>query len=505
MLNESLPPLIKALLEPKCYSHPVQQVELVATHISWLLIAGEFVYKIKKPITLPFLDYGTLEKRHIYCEAELRLNQRYAPDIYLEVVAIMGTPENPHFNGEGSPVEYAVKMRRFDEAGRLDHVCDRSELQPKHVSDLAEAIVNFHRDAAKATVNTRYGSPEKVIEPALENFNELYTLVSDNECLTKLDCLQTWTRAEFERLSPNFSARKADGWVRECHGDLHLGNIVLMDGQVRLFDCIEFNEDFRWIDVVSDIAFTYIDLLDHHQPGLAGWFLKEWLSRSGDFDAMPVLRFYAVYRALVRAKVAAISAKQRHGDISDVWAYIALAEQIISTPKPKLIITHGLAGCGKTTAAKNLLFNDNYGCTIHLRSDVERKRLFGLAAVAKSNSPLGGGIYVQEAHQLTYRRLYDLAEGLLIAGWSVIIDAAFLKHAERSDFHALATKTGAEFCILAPQTSLEQLRLRISDRLKKGHDASEATLEVLEQQLTFTEPLDEDERHFLIKDTSRGP
>ena len=498
MLNESLPTLIKALLEPKYYPHPVPQVELVATHISWLLITGEFVYKIKKPITLPFLDYGTLEKRRACCKAELRLNQRYASDIYLEVVAITGTPENPNFNGKGTPIEYAVKMRRFDEAGRLDHVCARGELQPKHVSDLAEAIVAFHNDAAKAAVNTHYGSADKIIEPALENFNELYALLSDKECLTKLDSLQTWTRAEFERLSPNFSARKADGRVRECHGDLHLGNIVLIDEHVRLFDCIEFNEDFRWIDVVSDIAFTYIDLLNHHQPGLAGWFLNEWLSHSGDFDAMPVLRFYAAYRALVRAKVAAISAGQGHGDISEVRGYIALAEQITSPPKPRLIITHGLAGCGKTTAATNLLRNDNYGCTIHLRSDVERKRLFGLAAAAKSNSPLGGGIYVQEAHQLTYRRLHDLAEGLLSVGWSVIIDAAFLRHAERSDFHALATKTGAEFRILAPQTSLEQLRLRISNRLKKGHDASEATLEVLAQQLTFIEPLDEDERYFLI-------
>jgi aminoglycoside phosphotransferase family enzyme/predicted kinase len=500
MRNESLPPLIKALLEPKCYPHPAQHVELVVTHISWLLIAGEFVYKIKKPITLPFLDYGTLEKRHACCEAELRLNQRYAPDIYLEVVAIVGTPENPHFNGEGTPIEFAVKMRRFDEAGRLDRVCARGELQPRHVSDLAEAIVNFHRDAAKTSVNTHYGSPDKVIEPALENFNELHSLLSDQEYLTKLNSLQAWTRTEFEHLTPNFSTRKAEGWVRECHGDLHLGNIVLIDGHVRLFDCIEFNEDFRWIDVASDIAFTYIDLLDHHQPGLAGWFLNEWLSRSGDFDAMPVLRFYAVYRALVRAKVAAIRSGQNHGDISETQGYIALAEQIISAPKPRLIITHGLAGCGKTTAAANLLLNDNYGCTIHLRSDVERKRLFGLTAAAKSNSPLGGGIYVQEAHQHTYRRLYNLAEGLLIAGWSVIVDAAFLRHAERSDFRALATQTGAEFHILAPQTSLEQLRLRISNRLEKGYDASEATIEVLEQQLTFIEPLNEDELHFLIKD-----
>ena len=498
MFNESLPRFIKALLEPECYPHPAKHIRLIETHISWLLVAGKFVYKIKKPITLPFLDYGTLEKRHACCAAELRLNQRYAPDIYLDVVAIVGTPENPRFYGDSPPIEFAVKMRRFDEIGRLDHVCRRNELTPKHISELAEVIVTFHRNAAKATINSHYGSPDKVIEPALENFSELYSLTSEHNSLIRLNALQTWTRSEFNRLTPQFLSRKTTGQIRECHGDLHLGNIVLIDGHVRLFDCIEFNEDLRWIDVASDIAFTYIDLLDHHQPGLAGWLLNEWLSRSGDFDAMPVIRFYAAYRALVRAKVAAIRAQQNHRDISEINGYIALAEQIVSPPKPKLIITHGLAGCGKTTAATTLLLNDNFGCTIRLRSDVERKRLFGFTATEKSGSQLGGGIYVQEAHQLTYRRLHVLAERLLIAGWSVIIDAAFLKHAERVDFRTLANKLGAKFHILAPNASPAELRERILNRLKKGHDASEATIEVLEHQMATFEPLDKDELSFLL-------
>jgi hypothetical protein len=196
--------------------------------------------------------------------------------------------------------------------------------------------------------------------------------------------------------------------------------------------------------------------------------------------------------------VAAIRAKQSHGDISEARGYIALAEQIASPPKPNLIITHGLAGCGKTTAANNLLLRDSFGCTIRLRSDVERKRLFGFAAAEKSSSPLGGGIYVQEAHQLTYHRLHDLAKELLIAGWSVIVDAAFLKRLERADFRALASQTGAEFFILAPQVSPAELRARILDRLEKGHDASEATIEVLEHQMATFDPLDKDELSILL-------
>src|SRR5450830_516436 len=497
-MHEPLPLIIKALLEPGCYPHPVKCVELVETHVSWLLLAGEFAYKIKKPITLPFLDYGTLDKRHICCDAELRLNCRFAPDIYLGVVAIVGTPESPRFSDNGVSIEYAVKMRRFDEAGRLDHVCARGELELTHISALADTIVAFHHNAATAPFSTRFGSLREVMAPVLENFEELHSLLSDRECQVKLDNLLVWTRAEFNRLTPQFFARKVTGKIRECHGDLHLGNIVLIDGRVTLFDCIEFNEDFRWIDVASEISFTYIDLLDHQQPKLAGWFLNEWLSHSGDYDAMSVLRYYAVYRALVRAKVAAIRATQDQGGISETRKYIMLAERLIFPPNPRLVITHGLAGCGKTRASTPLLLNDVSGGTIRLRSDVERKRLFGLAATAKSHSALDDGIYTQAASQRTYHWLHELARGLLAAGWSVIVDATFLKRTERNLFRALATQEGTEFRILAPQASPAQLRARVAARLKKEHDASEATLEVLEQQMAVIEPLDADERNCLL-------
>jgi uncharacterized protein len=498
ILNASLPQLIKSLLKPECYPHPTHTIELIETHISWLLLAGEFVYKIKKPITLPFLDYGTLEKRRACCEAELHLNQRYAPDIYLEVVTIVGTVEHPYINSDGVCIEFAVKMRRFDTSDRLDHVCDRGELQAKHIHDLAKVIATFHSNTAKANVNSPYGSPERVIAPMLENFNELRSMISNHECITKLDALEVWTQQEFEHLTPKLIGRKTDGYIRECHGDLHLGNLVLINGYVRLFDCIEFNEEFRWIDVVSDIAFTYIDLLDHHQAGLAGRLLNDWLCLSGDFDGMLIFRLYAVYRALIRAKVAAIKAEQCHEDTSEVHRYIVLAEQIASPPKAKLIITHGLSGSGKTTAANTLLLNDNYGCTICLRSDIERKRLFGLTATDKSNSTLAGGIYTQEAHHLTYLRLHDIAESLLVTGWSVIVDAAFLKYTERTDFHNLAIKSGVDFHILAPKATLEELRIRILDRLEKGHDASEATIEVLEHQVATFDPLKKDELSYLV-------
>jgi aminoglycoside phosphotransferase family enzyme/predicted kinase len=501
-MSQPLPSLIKALLEPSRYPHAVKSVELIETHISWLLLAGEFVYKIKKPITLAFLDYGSLAKRRICCELELRLNRRYAADIYLEMVAITGSPDNPTFNSSETPIEFAVKMRRFDEHGRLDHVCARGELKPAQVAALARTLAVFHQKAATAQLDTRFGSADAVEATMLANFTALKLQLADTEHLTEIDALLAWTQAEFKALTPRLSERKAAGKIRECHGDLHLGNIVLIDGEVRLFDCIEFNDDLRWIDVASDIAFTYVDLIDHQQPALGGWLLNEWLCISGDYDALPILRFYAVYRALVRAKVAAIRCQQNNTEISteisEVLQYVALASKLTQPNRSRLIITHGLAGCGKSTVASNLLLQDTEGNSIRIRSDVERKRLFGLSATDNSHSNINDHIYSQAAHTKTYARLYELAADLLAAGWSVIVDAAFLKIAERSAFHELATKMGTEFGILAPQASAVELRRRIVARLEQGDDASEATLEVLAQQLVSIEPLSDVERSSLL-------
>ncbi len=497
-MHEPLPALIQALLQPGRYPDPAPRVELVQTHISWVLLAGDFAYKIKKPVTLPFLDFGTLDQRRTFCEVELRLNRRFAPRLYLDVVAITGTPGNPRLGGPGDPIEFAVKMRRFDDDARLDRVCARGALTPEHLSELAQTLVSFHRDAAVAPVASRFGAPAEILAPVLDNFEGLHTLLPDPQWQNRLDALAAWSRAEFQRLQPRFAARKANGRVRECHGDLHLGNLALIDGRVTLFDCIEFNEAFRWIDVASEIAFTYVDLLDHRQPGLACWLLNEWLTDGGDHEAVPLLRFYAAYRAMVRAKVAAIRAGQNGGDPREAQEYIALAERIAAPPQPRLVITHGLSGCGKTVASSRLLLDDPSATTLRLRSDVERKRLFGLAPQDKSASPVDGGIYQPQAHQRTYRHLQDLARQQLAAGWSAIVDAAFLKRAERAAFQALAAEMGVAFFILAPQAAPAQLRERIIARLRRGSDASEATLDVLDKQMAEIETLDADERTHLL-------
>jgi aminoglycoside phosphotransferase family enzyme/predicted kinase len=441
------------------------------THISWVLLAGAFAYKLKKPVTLPFLDYGTVAQRRFYCHEELRLNKRFAPDLYLDVVDLAGEP--------------AVRMKRFDEAQRLDHVSSNGDLTGAHIAQLARDLVAFQSCAAIAA--PEFGTPEIIRADALENFDELQRLMPiEMPLLTRL---RDWTEAAWQHRMPDFAARHAVGRIREGHGDLHLGNLVLLDDRVVPFDGIEFNADFRCIDVASEIAFTLLDLLDHGRPGLAHWLLDAWLTWSGDFDALKVLRFYLVYRAMVRAKVAALRGQESHaaGDLQEAAGYLALAMRLTTLPAPTLTITSGPSGCGKTFETSRRLASADFLHTIRLRSDVERKRLFGLAPDADS----GGTIYTPEATERTYARLAELAETTLRNGWSVIVDAAFLKRAERDAFRALARRLSVPFTLIAPQVSPDELARRIRAR---RNDASEATVEIMKQQLQWFEAPTKDEK-----------
>ncbi len=453
------PPLacLQALPDPA-------SVEVRETHISWVLLAGEFAYKIKKPVTLPFLDYGTVEKRRFFCQEELRLNRRFAPELYLAVVDLGGEP--------------AVKMRRFDETQQLDQVCRRGGLTQDHLSRFARELAGFQRGAARAA--SAFGTPEDVRADALENFDELERLLPAEAAL--LARLRAWTETEWLRRRGEFQHRHAGGFIREGHGDLHLRNLVLLDDRIVAFDGIEFNADFRCIDVASEIAFTLLDLLDHDQPGLATWLLNEWLVWSGDFAALALLRFYLVYRAMVRAKVAALS-----GHAAEANGYLAKGLRLTAPPPPRLAITCGPSGCGKTYVTSCRLASAEFLTTVRVRSDVERKRLFGLAPDAAS----GGTIYSPEANARTYGRLAELAEAILRDGWSVIVDAAFLRRAERDHFRSLAKRLGVSFELIAPEVAPDELARRI---VARRNDASEATVGVMQQQLRWFEPPGEDER-----------
>jgi aminoglycoside phosphotransferase family enzyme/predicted kinase len=462
-----------------------QPVVLIETHISWVLLAGPLAYKLKKPVRLPFVDFSTLASRRRYCELELQLNRRLAPQIYLEVVPVCGSRDAPRLDGVGTPIDYAVCMRRFADGALLGEQLAAGQLHAAQLEQLAQGLADFHARAPQAEAASSFGTPEAIVKAARDVIDRL----APHTDARAIAVLRGWLADSARALEPLWLARRAAGAVRECHGDLHLANAVQFEGQVLAFDCIEFDPELRWIDVVSDLAFLTMDLRAHGRTDLAARALDAWLQRSGDFAGLRVLRFYEVYRALVRALVRSLVASQRaaHSGPDHLACALALAAQ---TPAPRLLITHGLSGCGKSTIALQLLERSD---AVRLRSDVERKRLFGLQAL-QSSAAHALDVYTADATQRTFDRLADGARDALRAGWPVIVDAAFLRRAERQRFKALAAELGVPFAILHCHAAESVLRARVAARHAAGNDASEADVAVLQRQLDHHEPLGDDER-----------
>ncbi|HET8610903.1 MAG TPA: AAA family ATPase [Burkholderiales bacterium] len=495
-------PLVAALNDSAAYPHPVTSIEVMETHISWVLLTGDYAYKIKKPVTLDFLDFSSLDARRRYCDEELRLNRRFAPQLYLAVVPITGNPERPQMDGAGKAFEYAVKMRQFGQDGLFDHLVARNALTPQLVERLAACIAAFHERAPAVSADSSFGTPEAVMQPALDNFEQMAPHVPSAH-RPALDVLQTWTADTGRRLQPTFAARRRDGFVRECHGDLHLRNIVLIDGEPVPFDCIEFDAGLRWIDVMNEVAFLAMDLIDRRRSDLAFRFINIYLEITGDYEGVTVLRFYLVYRALVRAKIHGLRARQAHADPREAarldaaaGSYMALAQRLSCSARPVLIAMHGFSGSGKSTIAVAL--SETLGA-IRVRSDVERKRLSGLNAGARNRSAVGGGIYQLQTTERVYRRLCDIAETVLNAGYPAIIDAAFLGRPQRDLVHALAGRLGASLIIIDCDAAPAVLRDRIALRETRGSDPSEATAAVLDHQLAHHDALATDEMAAVIR------
>ena len=486
--------LIAALRSPAVWGNGVQSIRVLETHISWVLLTGESAYKIKKPVDLGFLDFSTLEKREHFCREEVRLNRRLAAEFYLGVVPITGTVQAPRVGGPGEAIEYAVRMREFPQDALLSRVLRRGELQPSHVDALAGEMAAFHRSAAVAGEGGPFGSVESVWQPMEENFEHL-KVEPDTADAGRIEPLREWAWSELSARRTEFAARQRDGFVRECHGDMHLGNMFLWDGRVVIFDCIEFNESLRWIDVLSEAAFAVMDLQDRGRPDFAHRLLNAYLERTGDYAGLGVLRYYLAYRALVRAKVARIraaqddlAAEERARVAAEFSEYLDLAEQYAAGGRPRLIITHGASGSGKTTWTQRLL--EQLGA-VRIRSDVERKRLFGIEPLSRGEP---GELYSPAASEQTYSRLSDLADAVLRAGWTAVVDATFLRRERREAFRGIAERAGVPFTILDFPMEPELLRERVRRRAIHGQDASDADVAVLEAQLRARDPLSDEER-----------
>jgi aminoglycoside phosphotransferase family enzyme/predicted kinase len=497
--------LVQSLQSPCAYNHPVRHIRLLETHISWVILTGEYAYKLKKPVNLGFLDFSTLEQRYFYCQEEIRLNRRLAPELYLGVVPITGTAEAPSMAGTGRPIEFAVQMREFPQEALLSHVLQRRELMPHHIDSLAREIAGFHSRIGIASPDSPFGNPE-VVHQATEEC--LAHLTPGDQSNALVEHIKSWCQTEFDARRDEFLKRKQLGFVRECHGDTHLGNMLLLDCRPVLFDCIEFNERFRWIDVLSEIAFTVMDLEDRGNPAAARRFLSEYLEETGDYGGLFVFRYYLVYRALVRAKVTSIRLDQedvlpdeRKALLTEFDGYVDLAERYTRPPRPILAITHGPSGSGKSTVAMAVV--EELGA-VRVRSDVERKRLLGLKPLERTDR-IAADVYSAAATDRTYTRLAELVSAAVRAGYPVVADATFLKRSQRQQFHRLATELDVPFVILDLQASENDLRRRVTQRVMAGGDASEADLAVLTQQLATREPLDGEEQACSIRVSSDQP
>ncbi len=486
-----------ALRIPLRCTHPVTHFEVLETHISWVILTGTYAYKIKKPVSLGFADFSTLESRHRYCEEELRLNRRLAPGIYEAVVPLTGGADGLTVGGKGVPIEFAVKMREFPQSALASRMLAGGQLGPEHVAALAARLAAFHAEAGVAARGCSHGTPDAVIEDARENFTQLDVLLPAPADRKRLTELREWTEREHAEHWACFNTRHAQGSVRECHGDLHLGNIVMLDSALTPFDCIEFNPALRWIDVMSDIAFLAMDLTDRTRADLAAHLLNAYLEASGDHAGIEVLRFYLVYRALVRAKVHALRAVQHTHNppegarlIAASRDYVRLAQRCASQRQPAIILMHGLSGSGKSALAQSCAQHIGAFC---LRSDIERKRIAGVAPAARSRSGLDAGLYTVDLTGATYHRLLDLTRMGVNAGYPVIVDATFLKRWQRDLFRREAGSRNVPFIIIDVVAPEAVLHSRIAARLAQGGDASEANAAVLRQQRAQAEALTAEE------------
>ncbi len=466
------------------------EVMHLQTHISHVFLAGDSAYKIKKPVNFGFLDFTDRAQRLFFCAEEIRLNRRLAPELYLGVVGLDAAGQITA--QADATVEPMIHMRRFDQADRLDHYAQTHGLDDALIDELADQIHQFHQIAAVAPTASHFGTPETVYFPINQNFEQIRGFLTEDTDQNQIDRIEAASEAAFLNLQPTLVGRKQNGHVRECHGDMHLGNIARIQDAVVIFDGIEFNEDFRWSDTASDLAFLLMDLTDRTFFGAARRLLNTYLEASGDYAALPLIRFYQAYRAMVRAKIALfelrpdMTSAEQAAQWSTFRRYATLAENVLTEHNPALWITVGFSGSGKSLAALELV--QALGA-VRVRSDAQRLRLY----------PERGDRYSAQANEFIYAQLARIARIGLEAGWPMVVDATFLKGAQRAAFAEIADELACPFHMLFIECAAPTLRRYLRERTAAGKDISEANEEVLEMQLQQLQPLTAAERAYTFR------
>ncbi|MFS8868020.1 AAA family ATPase [Synechococcus sp. H65.1] len=521
MVTAHLPPLIKAMLEPGFYPHPVQEpIQLLQTHISYVLLTGDYAYKVKKPVDFGFLNFTTLERRRHFCQEELRLNQRGAPELYLEVLPIVRAKGQFQLDGRGEPVEYTLKMRQFPQEQLFSNLLERGELTPALMEELGRAVAAFHAQAATNDYIRSFGRPERVREAFDENYAQTQRYIGGPQTAEQYRETRAYTDGFFAGRQELFYQRIEQDRIREGHGDLHLGNICHWEGKILLFDCIEFNEAFRFVDTMYDVSYAVMDLDARHRPDLGNAYLNTYLEETGDWEGLKILPIYLNRQAYVRAKVTsfllddpAASEASKANAFHTAARYYRLAWEYTLPKQGQLFLMAGLSGAGKSTVARYLARQRG---AIHIRSDAVRKHLAGIPLRQRG----GPEVYTPEMTEKTYRRLVQLGVELAQEGYTVILDAKFDRQALRSLAMEQAQRRGLPLRILychAPELVLrERLQRRSqaslpSDLLASGigegrsvADIADATADLLAQQQAQWQDFSEGERSYLtVLDTSQ--
>lgn len=484
MTDTTLPTLIQHMLQPEFYPHPVQQpIQLLQTHVSYVLLTGEFVYKLKKPVNFGFLDYSTLEQRQHFCEEELRLNQRGAAELYLEVLPITQTGDSFQLQGTGEVVEYTLKMRQFPQDTLLTELFDRGELSETLLQDLAKVIATFHLNAPSNDYIRSFGEVARVRQAFDENYDQTEQYIGGPQTQQQFDETRAYTDRFFAEQGDLFQQRMQQNWIRECHGDLHLRNICFWQDRLWLFDCIEFNEPFRFVDVMYDIAYIVMDLEARQRPDLSALFLNAYVEQTGDWEGLQILPIYVSRQTYVRAKVTsfllndpAVPESEKQKATATAAQYYRLAWQYTQPQRGRILMMSGLSGSGKSTTARRLAQQFK---AIHIRSDAVRKHLGGIPLDQRG----GAELYSAEMTQKTYGRLLELGTKLAKQGYTVILDAKYDRQALREAVITEATAHQIPLQIIHCDAPLEVLRDRLHNRTG---DIADATADLLPQQ--YLEP-----------------
>jgi len=496
--------LFKNLKKPSVYGSDVRAVTLLQTHISFVALTGEYAYKIKKPVNFGFLDFSTLEKRKHFCEEEIRLNKRLCPDIYLDVVPITIENNRVSIDGSGEIIDYAVKMKEFSQEKLMTNLLQKNKIDEEVLDKIIDVLVNFYNFSERSKEIDQFGTVKSIKINTDENFEQTKSVIGITISRYIYDYIKDVTNKFLEQNKKIFDGRIKDGFICDCHGDLHSGNIVVNKSDICIFDCIEFNKRFRYSDIASDIGFLAMDLDFLGHPYFSSYLIEKYVEQSGDSHIFDVLNFYKCYRAYVRGKVTgfklndpnigdlekekAIYIVKKYFDLAFYYAKLCSLD-LKRDKKPILFVTSGLTGTGKTTISRKI----HVDYTAHLIStDAVRKEIEGIDKFERHHDAYNTGLYSPEKMVRTYKEVLKKAESYLKKGQNVVLDATFKTRNLRDTVKKLAEETNSNYMFLYCNCPEEVVKEYLETRIKKK-SISDGRWEIYVKQKDSFEKLDKDE------------